>query len=80
MKLGYLLSAWDGAQLKLPVARVQLAERLALGAGRWGMTLGALGAAYAAAGRIDEARQVIAELGLEHNRQAQSEEIPPVIS
>ena len=28
MRLGYLLSAWDGAQLELPVERVQLAERL----------------------------------------------------
>ena len=51
---------------------VELAERLVQKAGRWGMTLGALGAAYAAAGRIDEARAVIAELGLEHNRQSRA--------
>jgi TolB-like protein/Tfp pilus assembly protein PilF/predicted Ser/Thr protein kinase len=51
---------------------VELAERLVQKAGRWGMTLGALGAAYAAAGRVDEARQVIAELGLEHNRHSRA--------
>jgi serine/threonine-protein kinase len=51
---------------------VELAERLAHTAGRWGMTLGALGAAYAAAGRVDEARQVIAELGLDHNRESRA--------
>ncbi|MGA2879061.1 MAG: protein kinase [Bryobacteraceae bacterium] len=51
---------------------VELAERLVQAAGRWGMTLGALGAAYAAAGRVDEARQVIAELGLEHNRESRA--------
>jgi hypothetical protein len=51
---------------------VELAERLVEKAGRWGMTLGALGAAYAADGRVDQARQVIAELGLEHNRQSRA--------
>ncbi len=51
---------------------VELAERLAGGAGRWGMTLGALGAAYAAAGRVDDARAVIAELGLDHNRESRA--------
>ena len=51
---------------------VELAERLAAAAGRWGMTLGALGAAYAADGRADEARQVIAELGLDHNRESRA--------
>ncbi len=51
---------------------IELAERLVQNAGRWGMTLGALGAAYAAAGRVDEARAVIAELGLEHNRESRA--------
>ena len=51
---------------------IELAERLVGAAGRWGMTLGALGAAYAAAGRVDEARAVIAELGLEHNRESRA--------
>ena len=51
---------------------VELAERLVHIAGRWGMTLGALGAAYAAAGRVDAAREIIAELGLEHNRQSRA--------
>jgi serine/threonine-protein kinase len=51
---------------------VELAERLVHNAGRWGMTLGALGAAYAAADRVDEARQVIAELGLDHNRESRA--------
>jgi serine/threonine protein kinase/Tfp pilus assembly protein PilF len=51
---------------------VELAERLIRNAGRWGMTLASLGAAYAAAGRVDEARGVIAELGLEHNRESQA--------
>jgi serine/threonine protein kinase/tetratricopeptide (TPR) repeat protein len=51
---------------------VELAERLVHTAGRWGMTLGALGAAYAAAGRVDAAREVIAELGLDHNRESRA--------
>jgi serine/threonine protein kinase/Tfp pilus assembly protein PilF len=51
---------------------IELAERLVHTAGRWGMTLGALGAAYAAAGRVDAARQVIAELGLDHNRESRA--------
>jgi tetratricopeptide (TPR) repeat protein len=51
---------------------VELAERLVQTAGRWGMTLGALGAAYAAAGRLNEARGVIAELGLDHNRESRA--------
>ena len=36
------------------------------------MTLAALGAAYAAAGRVDEARAVIDELGLDGNRQSRA--------
>jgi serine/threonine protein kinase/tetratricopeptide (TPR) repeat protein len=51
---------------------VELAEHLVHTAGRWGMTLGALGAAYAAAGRVDAARAVIAELGLDHNRESRA--------
>ena len=51
---------------------VELAERLVQNAGRWGMTLGALGAAYAAAGKADAAREVIAELGLDHNRESRA--------
>ena len=51
---------------------VELAETLVQKAGRWGMTLAALGAAYASAGRVDEARQVIAELGLDHNRHSRA--------
>ncbi len=49
-----------------------LAEHLARTAGRWGMTLGGLGAAYAAAGKVAAAREIIAELGLEHNRQSRA--------
>ncbi len=51
---------------------VELAEHLARTAGRWGMTLGALGAAYAAAGKVEAAREIIAELGLEHNRHSRA--------
>jgi serine/threonine protein kinase/tetratricopeptide (TPR) repeat protein len=51
---------------------VELAERMVHTAGRWGMTLGALGAAYAAAGRVDAAREVLAELGLDHNRESRA--------
>src|ERR1700722_17849175 len=51
---------------------VEVAERLVQTAGRWGMTLGALGAAYAAAGRLNDARGVIAELGLDHNRESRA--------
>jgi serine/threonine protein kinase/tetratricopeptide (TPR) repeat protein len=51
---------------------VELAERVVHKAGRWGMTLASLGAAYAAAGRVDAAREVIAELGLEHNRESRA--------
>lgn len=51
---------------------VELAERLVRNAGRWGMTLASLGAAYAAAGRVDAAHEVIAELGLDHNRESRA--------
>jgi serine/threonine protein kinase/Tfp pilus assembly protein PilF len=51
---------------------VALAERLIQNAGRWGMTLGALGAAYAAAGRTDAARDVIRELGMDQNRHSRA--------
>ena len=51
---------------------VDLAERLVRSAGRWGMTLGALGTAYAAAGKVDAAREVIAELGMDHNRESRA--------
>jgi serine/threonine protein kinase/Tfp pilus assembly protein PilF len=51
---------------------VELAERLTQTAGRWGMTLGALGTAYAAAGRMDDARRVLDELALEHNRESRA--------
>jgi lipopolysaccharide biosynthesis regulator YciM len=67
---------WTLVRLRIRQGRiaeaVELAERLAHTAGRWGMTLGALGAAYAAGGRVDEARQVIAELGLDHNRESRA--------
>jgi hypothetical protein len=36
------------------------------------MTLGALGAAYAAAGKLNEARGIIAELALDHNRESRA--------
>jgi serine/threonine protein kinase/tetratricopeptide (TPR) repeat protein len=65
---------WSLVRLRVRQGRVaealELAERLAHIAGRWGMTLAALGAAYAAAGREDAAREVIAELGLPHNRES----------
>lgn len=51
---------------------VDLATRLVETAGRWGMTLGALGAAYAASGRVEEAGEIIAELGLDHNRESRA--------
>jgi TolB-like protein/Tfp pilus assembly protein PilF len=67
---------WSLVRLSIRQGRVaeavELAERLARAAGRWGMTLAALGAAYAAAGRVDEARTIIAELGLEHNRESRA--------
>ena len=67
---------WSMVRLRIRQGRiaeaVDLAERLARVAGRWGMTLGGLGAAYAAAGRVDEAREIIAELGLEHNRESRA--------
>jgi tetratricopeptide (TPR) repeat protein len=67
---------WSLARLRIRQGRiaeaVDLAERLVLAAGRWGMTLGALGAAYAADGKVEAARQVIAELGLDHNRESRA--------
>jgi eukaryotic-like serine/threonine-protein kinase len=67
---------WTLVRLRIRQGRVEeaveLAERLVQMAGRWGMTLGALGAAYAAAGRVNEAREVIAELGLDHNRESRA--------
>jgi serine/threonine-protein kinase len=51
---------------------VEIAERLVRNAGRWGMTLGALGTAYAAAGRREEALQVLNELAMEHNRESRA--------
>jgi len=67
---------WNLVRLRARQGRVaeavELAEHLVRTAGRWGMTLGALGAAYAAAGRVEEARGVIAELGLDHNRQSRA--------
>src|SRR5262249_1341051 len=38
----------------------------------WGMTVGTLGTAYAAAGRIEDAQRVLEELALEHNRGARA--------
>jgi serine/threonine protein kinase/Tfp pilus assembly protein PilF len=51
---------------------IEIAERLVRTAGRWGMTLAALGTAYAFAGKAEEARKVLAELGLEPNRESQA--------
>jgi len=67
---------WFLVRLRILQGRVaealELAEHLVQTAGRWGMTLAALGAAYAAAGRRDAAREIIAELGLEHNRESRA--------
>jgi TolB-like protein/Tfp pilus assembly protein PilF/predicted Ser/Thr protein kinase len=50
----------------------ELAERWAQGSGRWGMTLGALGIAYAAAGRKKDAQTILDELALEPHRGSQA--------
>jgi TolB-like protein/Tfp pilus assembly protein PilF len=50
----------------------ELAERWAQGSGRWGMTLGALGIAYAAAGRKKDAQTILEELALEPHRGSQA--------
>ena len=50
----------------------ELAERWAHGSGRWGMTLGALGIAYAAAGRENDAQTILDELALEPHRESQA--------
>jgi len=67
---------WSLVRLRIRQGRiaeaVELAEHLAHTAGRWGMTLAALGAAYAAAGKVDAAREIIAELGLDHNRESRA--------
>jgi len=69
-------SKWMLARLRARQGRtdeaVELAETLAKQVGRWGMPLGGVGMAYAAAGRMDDARQVLDELALEHNRGAQA--------
>jgi serine/threonine-protein kinase len=63
---------WPLVRLRIREGRIadatDLAERLVQIGGRWGMTLAALGAAYAAAGKTDQAQAVIAELGQEHHR------------
>jgi TolB-like protein/Flp pilus assembly protein TadD len=67
---------WSLVRLRIRQGRVAeavgMAEGLAQAAGRWGMTLAALGAAYAASGRIDAARAIITELGLDHNRESRA--------
>jgi len=67
---------WSLVRLRVRQGRISealaLAERLVRTAGRWGMTLAALGAAYAGAGMVDEAQAVIDEFGLEHNRQSRA--------
>jgi TolB-like protein/Tfp pilus assembly protein PilF/predicted Ser/Thr protein kinase len=50
----------------------ELAERWAQASGRWGMTLGALGIAYAAAGRKEDAQAILDELALEPHRNSQA--------
>lgn len=50
----------------------ELAERWVESSGRWGMTLGALGIARAAAGREKDARAILDELALEPHRDAQA--------
>ena len=51
---------------------LELAERWAQGSGRWGLTLGALGVAYAAAGRKKDAEAILDELALEPHRDSQA--------
>ena len=69
-------SKWMLARLRARQGRtdeaVELAETLVRHVGRWGMPLGGVGMAYAAAGRMDDARQVLNELALERNRGAQA--------
>jgi tetratricopeptide (TPR) repeat protein len=51
---------------------IEIAERLVRTVGRWSMSLGALGTAYASAGKVDKARQVLDELALDHNRESRA--------
>ena len=67
----WMLARLRGIQGRADEA-IEIAERLSARAGRWGMTLGALGAAYAAAGRTEDAQKVLEELALEHNREARA--------
>jgi len=72
----FVLGQWFLVRIRARQGRVDeaiaIAERVVAGAGRWGMTLGALGTAYAAAGKVEAARGVLAELGLEHNRESRA--------
>ncbi|HEV2669389.1 MAG TPA: hypothetical protein VG324_31010, partial [Blastocatellia bacterium] len=67
----WMLARLRGIQGRVDEA-VEIAERLVATAGRWGMTLGTLGTAYAVAGRMNDAQKVLEELALEHNREARA--------
>jgi serine/threonine protein kinase/Tfp pilus assembly protein PilF len=51
---------------------LELAERWSQASGRWGMTLGALGIACAAAGRKKDAQAILDELALDPHRNSQA--------
>jgi serine/threonine-protein kinase len=64
----WLLSRLRARQGRFEEA-IEIAERLVQTGGRWGMPLAALGTAYALAGKTCQARNVLEELSLEHNRE-----------
>ena len=72
----YVPGQWNRIRQRARRGRVdeaqELAERWTHGAGRWGMTLGALGIAYAAAGREKDAQTILDELALEPHRDSQA--------
>jgi serine/threonine protein kinase/tetratricopeptide (TPR) repeat protein len=72
----YVPGQWNRIRQRARRGRVdealELAERWAHGAGRWGMTLGALGIACAAAGRTKDAQSILDELALKQHRDSQA--------
>jgi serine/threonine protein kinase/tetratricopeptide (TPR) repeat protein len=72
----YVPGQWNRIRQRARRGRVdeaqELAERWAHGSGRWGMTLGALGIAYAAAGRRKDADAILEELAAEPHRDSQA--------
>jgi serine/threonine-protein kinase len=72
----YVPGQWNRIRQRARRGRVdeaqELAERWAHASGRWGMTLGALGIAHAAAGRVKDAQTILDELALEPHRDSQA--------